>query len=411
MSFVVDQSDPSNRRIVCTKKILPHELILEAQPSFSTVLATKVMSHCSYCFKKIKKPALCGGCVFRGYCDEVCQKLDWQDCHKQECKLVKAMSSNSKKTLNSLTLLILRVLLLKDLKDPNIEHKILLLTSQKEKFPEEKVTFFRETAVVLLKYMDKPLTVESIEEIVELTCKICLNSFTIYNLEEEVALGLFVPTNFINHSCEPNAHVVFAGRLQRIFALNSIEESTEITISYSQKLTSQDNRKFLKENYLFECKCPQCEGKSKIPDRVFVILESMCSDKIEFEEKIKCWIELTTYYKGLPRIYYGRALSELSLHSISTMNFKKAYTYLKQYIECCEGKNGVAETEVGWKYAELAKLAKYLAKLKDGANFGSKALEILKKYYKTSDKITELEELEINVREMQDLVRANEFYR
>ena len=250
------------------------------------------------------------------------------------------------------------------------------------------------------------------EETIEILCKISINAFTIYNhLDEPMGLGVYIPSNFINHCCEPNAHILFAGRTQRIFALKEIEKNSEITISYSQMLSSREsNRKFLKENYLFDCKCGKCEGDMQIPERVFEILEIISSKKADTIEKNQCWQEIINNYKGLPREYYGKALSELSLQYINDKDYKKAYGILKQFIECCEGKITTYEPEIGWKYAELAKLGKYLGKLKESIIYGEKSLGILMKYYKVSDEIWELKELETNLREMQDLVRANQYF-
>ena len=416
MNYSIDESNPENRKLITKKNVISRELILETSAHVSTVLAANLSKNCSYCFKYHTNLSNCGGCLIRHYCNKECQALDWKTGHKQECGILKLLNAKEK-TMNSLFLLALRVLVQKNIKGCEIYEKMGNLLSNKTRFPEEKIQFFKEMSIVLMKYIEIPLTIENIEENIELLCRINTNAFTIHNyLDDPVALGIFIPSNFINHSCEPNAQIVFIGRKQRVFALKDLLKDSEITISYAQKLDSQENiRKFLFDNYQFDCKCVKCLTKTSlevtVKPRVYEILELIGSQQTILPEKRKLWLELTNY-KGLPKEIYAKVLAELACNEILNEEFKNAYKTLKQYIECItkmKGGTEALELNIGWKYAELSKLAKYLGKIKSALQYGEKALTILQRFYKASDEIEEILELNNNVNELQDLLRANNY--
>jgi hypothetical protein len=66
-------------------------------------------------------------------------------------------------------------------------------------------------------------------------------------------------TAVINHSCEPNAFIVFDGRRLSLRSLIAIPEAKEITISYIDTRDDNPQRQAdLLEQYFFECKCKAC---------------------------------------------------------------------------------------------------------------------------------------------------------
>ncbi len=58
--------------------------------------------------------------------------------------------------------------------------------------------------------------------LLSLANKIAVNAFTIQDYlfnQDGIALGLYYPANFINHSCGPNAVQIFDGKKLSIVAL------------------------------------------------------------------------------------------------------------------------------------------------------------------------------------------------
>lgn len=414
MSFFVDQNDFNYRKLITTKNIPPNELILESESLVSAVFSANLNTNCSSCFKFQNSLSFCGGCLSKSYCNKECQAKDWKNGHKYECAILKKIKASSS-SINTLFLLLLRVIIMKDIvKDSIIIEKIKLLISNKELFPAHKITFFREMSIIILKHMEIPMEMGKIEEIIEIICKLSLNSFTIHShLDEPIGLGIFVPNNYINHSCDPNSRIIFIGRFQRVFSLKEIQKGEEITISYCQKFDSQENiQKFLLENYLFKCKCTRCQAKeNSLPLRVFEILNALGEKQTALGEKLKLFEEIMSYQKINEEIK-AKAFGEISLAQINCGKYEEAYNTLKKYAKCFEKQTEEVKKiniELAWKYAELSKLAKLYGKLKKCLYFGERALNIFRKvYYGRMEEIFEIKELENSLAEVQNIIKMNE---
>ena len=62
-----------------------------------------------------------------------------------------------------------------------------------------------------------------------------------------------------NHSCQPNAFIVFSGRSLHIRSLTAIPKDTEITIAYTSTTDPSSTRqKELQTRWYFTCTCPVC---------------------------------------------------------------------------------------------------------------------------------------------------------
>ncbi|CAL8107681.1 unnamed protein product [Orchesella dallaii] len=77
-------------------------------------------------------------------------------------------------------------------------------------------------------------------------------------------VALYPLQSWVNHSCVPNCEVKFPNKnhVVGLVASRDIEAGEEIEISYLDLADMQRSRysrnKYLKEHYLFECKCPKC---------------------------------------------------------------------------------------------------------------------------------------------------------
>lgn len=86
------------------------------------------------------------------------------------------------------------------------------------------------------------------------------NAFRV-TLPDDTPIGLcFEPTLALaNHSCSPNAVVVFDGRAISLRALTEIKQGEEIFISYIDSTQTRDKRRQeLEYGYFFTCKCERC---------------------------------------------------------------------------------------------------------------------------------------------------------
>ena len=87
------------------------------------------------------------------------------------------------------------------------------------------------------------------------------NSFRV-TLPDDTPVGLcFEPTLALaNHSCSPNATIVFNGRTIALQALSEIKAEEQIFISYVDPIQPRDfRRQELRERYFFTCQCTVCQ--------------------------------------------------------------------------------------------------------------------------------------------------------
>ena len=103
-------------------------------------------------------------------------------------------------------------------------------------------------------------------ELIELLSKFRRNNFRIFDCDVfDVAEGLFPLSSKINHSCCPNATILFNDRSLVVRATIDIDAGSELTISYVDCLTHFKTRQMkLRERYLFECCCEYCKLKMPI---------------------------------------------------------------------------------------------------------------------------------------------------
>ncbi|ETN67879.1 SET and MYND domain-containing protein 5 [Anopheles darlingi] len=84
--------------------------------------------------------------------------------------------------------------------------------------------------------------------------------------------ALYAMQSKINHSCTPNAEIVFpkSNHVLALRALRDLAAGEEICISYLDECNLQRSRhsrqKNLREYYLFECQCERCESQIADPD-------------------------------------------------------------------------------------------------------------------------------------------------
>jgi len=84
--------------------------------------------------------------------------------------------------------------------------------------------------------------------------------------------ALYSVQSACNHSCSPNAEVTFQHNNDTLtlVATKDIEAGEEICISYLEECqrgrSRHSRRKQLRENYVFECECEQCEAEMNQDD-------------------------------------------------------------------------------------------------------------------------------------------------
>ncbi|KAM7541608.1 hypothetical protein Aperf_G00000030644 [Anoplocephala perfoliata] len=84
-------------------------------------------------------------------------------------------------------------------------------------------------------------------------------------------VGLYEHQSLINHSCQPNASICFesgTSELTLIATEDIASPGTELTICYLDECMMyrgvHSRRKYLREHYLFICKCPRCVEEKEL---------------------------------------------------------------------------------------------------------------------------------------------------
>ena len=103
-------------------------------------------------------------------------------------------------------------------------------------------------------------TRESLGNIQTMLARVMVNTHTLTTPTlDPLGLCLEPQTASLNHSCTPNAHIVFDGQTLFLRSLADISSESEITLSYVDTTSSTATRRAeLQSRYFFICKCPTC---------------------------------------------------------------------------------------------------------------------------------------------------------
>ncbi|KAI0115891.1 hypothetical protein GGR51DRAFT_366991 [Nemania sp. FL0031] len=246
-------------------------------PTERSIAASMGLPHGS---TKIKS---CSGCQRVGYCSKPCQSKAWKREHKHECKIIGAkdipdlapgvrgaikilgrLKADSKSEITHVR----NILSLWPAGDSNGLNEI--GTQDKKRFDD-----FRLLGHAAWHYCGEPsiegLDPQSIST--GLLSNIMSNAFTLASSLDDVNLGIgFDPLICsANHSCDPNATLVFNQPRHEIRALRTIKAGEEIFIKYVEVTNPFSVRQAeLKENYFFTCQCAKCTKGASLPADQFL---------------------------------------------------------------------------------------------------------------------------------------------
>ncbi|KAI0430333.1 hypothetical protein F5Y09DRAFT_230716 [Xylaria sp. FL1042] len=256
----------------------------------------------------------CTGCRKVGYCSKVCQSKAWKREHKYECKIlgrddVVDLPPEVRGAVKVLGRLVA---------DPDNEfvhtRKILGFWPGKDSASlneisrqnEKKYADIHVIARAVWMYCGKPeidgLDPQSISRGV--MANIMINAIPLTSVFDAVPLGMaFDPLiSSANHSCDPNAHLVFNQPRQEIRALRKIKAGEEIFVSYTDPTNPFGVRQAaLQEYYYFTCRCTKCEKGVELEAK-------------RFPERPE---DLGSEYRKLADELVSRHESELSRHLVS----------------------------------------------------------------------------------------------
>ncbi|KAF8173082.1 hypothetical protein BJ912DRAFT_1024948 [Pholiota molesta] len=297
-SLDVRESKESGRGLYSTYARRPGDVLLSVKPHVAALSTKKLEDYCSSCFA-VKKGTLqrCTGCRVLCYCDSKCQSRDWTF-HRNECAAIQRWSASAGESSSDAPIApadaircLARIVWRKQKlgQDSIWAREIDALESHRASLSKDPNSqdsqMHAQLAHALVNFlgMTSPqdmadFGMESAADLVDLISRFTTNTFTISTPSLEPLGACVSPTvALINHSCDPNAVVVFprAGGearkddepLMQVIALKYIAlMRRSILTSYIDATLPRERRqKFLKETYHFTCVCRLCSPPPEAP--------------------------------------------------------------------------------------------------------------------------------------------------
>ncbi|SAL98298.1 hypothetical protein [Absidia glauca] len=270
-------------------------VLVTSQPLGAVALPSTRPEVCNYCFRKPSNPESlqrCSQCKSAYFCDVACFKNAWLTYHQYVCR---PASSNHQflgddSDQDALDLEMLERVALNcwrynnrktnqqqdakveegtdDTKQYNVDEEGVDVTMEAfdglmghdQKQPKHTLQRYRRLAEQAL---SQPYLANSglkVEQLVQYLCRFQCNNFGIHDDRLfTIGEGTYPVASLFNHSCRPNAVVMFEGALLSIVAIEPISPDQEVTIAYVDAAHDRSHRKStLSSKYFFDCLCVRC---------------------------------------------------------------------------------------------------------------------------------------------------------
>ncbi|ESQ50674.1 hypothetical protein EUTSA_v10022664mg [Eutrema salsugineum] len=257
------------RSLFTARDFRPGEVILSQEPY---ICVPNNESRCDGCFKtnNLKK---CSGCQVVWYCGSSCQKSEWK-LHRHECIALSRLEKEKRMLVTPTIRLMLKLYIKRNLQNDKVMpitttdnySLVEAMVSHMSELDEKQLMLYAQMANLVNLVLQLPSI--DLKEIAENFSKFSCNAHSICDSElRPQGIGLFPLVSIINHSCSPNAILVFEEQMAVVRAMENISKDSEVTISYIETAGSTLTRqKSLKEQYLFHCECAGCSNIGKPHD-------------------------------------------------------------------------------------------------------------------------------------------------
>lgn len=317
----------------------PGDVIVKTSPLIYSLVPETVESRCSACFVASTRSIRllkCQRCLHFAYCSSICQKFDWDNFHRHgECTIHAKFGESDVFRKIKFARVYLRCLILIQKRPLELTKLHELLGGEKKSFMDlmdhegefradhprmhlmrQVMSFFYALG---LKFSRKRMQ--------QILYRFHINSFDIYNFEmlETIGIGLSVETSIFDHSCDPNAALIFNGLAMQVRAIKEIAADEPVRFSYYDILFSLNTRRtFLKSQYYFDCSCPRCSNAPQGYENIYSLLMVLSislgrSDPVIKSNARSYWIKMTRVYgcfKECIRQVYTRYHPTSSFHQM-----------------------------------------------------------------------------------------------
>lgn len=377
-----DNSDSTNRKVVCKSDISSLEVIVVEKPLVQAINGPMCKLACHYCFKEMIGALRCSGCKYTYYCCQDCQMADWKKGHKKECKVFKGLEIILGNEPDGIVAMGVKMFIqIEELK--NMELKKVL--DDMVHFPIEKRPWYDDlkTSISLtMKYLERQYDASKREEYVTYVEKFLINGTCVMSDRLKIfAQGYKLLANKakFNHSCEPNLMAISnSAKGDQLITTRKVKAGEELCYSYVSLLKPvKERRKRLKEFYNFDCKCPRCLREENMPEPPEVdvkpgeirTLEGLKTYMVEMEFKLPefdyRWIDVLEYAETIfPEL--KAADYHFKIRQLYTPKFKHWFG------------EGVRNLTLAKHYSCMADIARHLKQYKEALEYATLALEVFK---------------------------------
>ncbi|KAG2234309.1 hypothetical protein BDF21DRAFT_406579 [Thamnidium elegans] len=269
------------RSIKATALLKKGTVVITSQPLGTVALPQTINEYCNYCFRKQTSPSLqrCSQCKKAYFCDMSCFQNAWLSYHQFICakptKNREAADELDAEMLEKVALNVSRYRKRSNKEQPQPKDKndetvnvtmetFFTLMGHDDSQPKHVKEKFKQLASEVLTKPFIQQTGLASEELIHYLNIFKSNNFAIDDKDMfAIGEGTYPIAALFNHSCRPNAVVMFEGAYASIHAIEDIEPGQEVTISYVDSAHSRTYRqKALRDKYFFDCQCVRCNDAS-----------------------------------------------------------------------------------------------------------------------------------------------------
>ncbi|VIO89357.1 MYND finger family protein [Brugia malayi] len=335
---------------------------------------------CAYCMipvwerVNVTQLSRCARCKFTHYCNMKCQKKDWR-IHKVECSYLSRVAPRVPEALSRLLGRIITTLRHCGDKNPAFNGRIFssleshILDIERN---EEKRNGFMSIAYVIKDYLPSD-EMPSSTEIFNIFCRIIINTMVITDsCLTRTGIGVYLGLSALDHSCKPDAFVIFSGTKAILRSLNkNIKEyNNNLRIPYCDLLELTSTRcKYLQLQHNFICNCEICQNveldRQKYSLRCSECTDGFCPyspDDEQAETRCKVCGEISVFnFDHLQKLYQQLTIdgsTEKDLNELIDLYHKSEEVFSPYNVLLCKFAEKIMISAMKHhKYDEAAKYA------------------------------------------------------
>ncbi|KAI9273166.1 hypothetical protein EDC94DRAFT_594055 [Helicostylum pulchrum] len=273
-------------------------ILLTQAPLASVPFPSERLNRCNYCLRKGNLQC-CSRCHSSYFCSNDCFLNAWINFHRTQC--LPTTTTTDDDTTTNLDQILLERLALTLHSHNNLKKNIPIL-QQLSIDALNTLQLPLHAPPVSTKYLHHAVknTDWSIEDLSILDNRIKIASFQITDPDtrlDSIAIGVYpITSQYVRHSCRPNAALIYKQGHQLLVALENIPADTPVTISYVDLLATKQQRQDQLEQrfgFNYQCDCMRCTGEFKGLDTLLERGQSLNLTPAELEttleQQLKTW--------------------------------------------------------------------------------------------------------------------------